>query len=377
MTIYGKMGPYVFPQKERHEVPLKKLPIGVYTVEYLPMQGFCLKESNDLVMEGKIYGNINERTDRIVNTFLDRVSAKTSTGVLLSGNKGSGKTLLVKNVSKKLLGMNISSIIVNSAFAGTEFNSFMSTFDEPVCVIFDEYEKVYHEKQVQEQLLTLFDGIFGSNMLFILTCNKKHLVDDNMINRPGRMYYNYEYGGLDAASIREYLEEKLNDQSAIDSFLRYVANNIQEMNFDMMKAIVEEMNRYGESMKDVITHLNISTYSISKKYNVTSWQAKTDFPAIVAGYHRGGTDFKIIKLADSLYDSVNIYKDTINVNMEYSYVDEDKDVCDDEHYLQFTNENIVSLNNDKVVLENTDFRIVLEEEKPKLGKDYWDYQGAF
>ncbi len=377
MTIYGKMGPYIFPQKERNEVPLKKLPTGIYTVEYIPMQGFCLKECNDFVMSGKIYGNLENRTNRIINTYLDRAKKHISTGVLLTGIKGSGKTLLVKNLAKEFLPMGISTIIVNSPFCGTEFNNFMATFEEPVCVTFDEYEKVYHEPQAQEQLLTLFDGIFASNMLFILTCNKKHLVDDNMINRPGRIFYNYDYSGLDETFVREYLEENLKDKSQIEPFVRYVSNNIQELNFDMMKAMVEEMNRYDETLKEVVTHLNVSTYGVKKLYTVVNWTSLHAFPKTIEGYHAKCKDFKITKFHDSPHDRLNIYKDTVSINMEYTFVDEDGDICDDEHYIQFTSEHIVSVTNERITMENSDFRIILEEAKPEKGKDYWDYQSPY
>src|SRR5208337_1938489 len=123
--------------------------------------------------------------------------------------------------------------------------------------LFDEFEKVYHEKERQEAILTLLDGTFQTKKLFVMTVNNKFEVNANMLNRPGRIYYHYEFDGLDAEFIREYANEQLSDDllKYIEQLV-HVAGIFWKFNFDMLKAIIEEMNRYSESPEEVMKYLN-------------------------------------------------------------------------------------------------------------------------
>jgi hypothetical protein len=106
--------------------------------------------------------------------------------------------------------------------------------------------------------------------LFVLTCNDKWRVDKHMRNRPGRIFYMLEFKGLDEAFIREYCMDNLKDASLknIDQICQ-TASLFGQFNFDMLKALVEEMNRYNESPRDAMRMLNAkpefdsgSTYTV-------------------------------------------------------------------------------------------------------------------
>lgn len=64
-----------------------------------------------------------------------------------------------------------------------------------------------------------------------------------------------KYGSLEHDFIREYCEDNLNNKSEIGRLLQ-IAECFGSFNFDMLKAIVEEMNRYNESVIDAMTLLN-------------------------------------------------------------------------------------------------------------------------
>jgi ATPase family associated with various cellular activities (AAA) len=230
-----------------------RLPVGTYVVKFNNMQGqYYVERVDDFSLPTKLYGSTNRHAERILNTFLSRPA---STGVMLTGEKGSGKTLLSKRIAVLAAAQGISTLIVNTAFCGDGFNSFLQNIAEPTVVLFDEFEKTYG-KDEQKAVLTLFDGVFPSRKLFVLTCNDKYQVDSYMRNRPGRIYYMLDFQGLEPDFIREYCTDNLLNQQHTNAVCK-MATLFKDFNFDMLKAIVEEMNRYQETPQQAVELLNI------------------------------------------------------------------------------------------------------------------------
>jgi len=231
----------------------KLLPAGNYVVKFDEMAGsFYLEHIEDFTAPKKIYGDCLKNTQRIINTFANRDS---STGVLLAGEKGSGKTLLSKNIAMELAKVGIPTIVINAPWTGDKFNTFIQTITQPCAILFDEFEKTYDERGDQESILTLLDGVFPTKKLFLLTCNDKWRIDQHMRNRPGRIFYLIDFKGLDSDFITEYCEDNLNAKEHIGRICQ-IASLFGEFNFDMLKAVVEEMNRYNESPSDAMRILN-------------------------------------------------------------------------------------------------------------------------
>jgi len=232
-----------------------RLPAGCYTVQ-ASLDGFYLEQVDSFTRVPKLYGTTARDADRILRTFLDRPEG---TGVMLSGLKGSGKTLLAKTVSIEAAEqMDMPTILVGAPYHGEGFFRFLQAIDQPAIVLFDEYEKVYSDEDHQNSILTLLDGTFPSKKLYLLTVNDKYAVSVNMRNRPGRVFYHYEFGSIDRKFIEEYARDNLKPE-----LHRHVTPLIElsmiffSFNFDMLKAMVEEMNRYGETPREVLTVLNV------------------------------------------------------------------------------------------------------------------------
>ena len=242
------------------------LPAGNYVIKEDPFGNLYLQTIDSFEVRGKTYGDHSKNRDRILNTFMDRIA---STGVMLTGEKGSGKSLLAKAVSMRGAEMGIPTIVINAPWAGDKFNSFLQSIDQPTIILFDEFEKVY-PSEAQEQILTLLDGVFPSKKLFMLTCNDKWRVDSHMRNRPGRIFYMMDFKGLDSEFIIEYCNDNLKAKEHIEKICN-IASLFGEFNFDMLKALVEEMNRYNEAPEEAMRMLNSKPEydSTTTKYAIT------------------------------------------------------------------------------------------------------------
>ncbi len=263
----------------------EKLPAGNYIIKEDPFGNLYLEHIESFKNPTKLYGDTLKNTDRIIRTFKDRA---VSTGVMLTGEKGSGKTLLAKNISLELAKQDIPTIVINTPWHGDKFNKFLQDIEQPCMVLFDEFEKVYDRDQ-QEEILTLLDGVFGSKKLYALTCNDKWRVDIHMRNRPGRIYYMIDFKGLGAEFITEYCHDNLKVEmhKHIEKMCS-IASLFAEFNFDMLKAMVEEMNRYDESPQEVLRILNAKPeFDGGTKYEVqivvNGQEAKDFSPSIFDG----------------------------------------------------------------------------------------------
>jgi hypothetical protein len=196
---------------------------------------------------------------------MDRDNA---TGVMMTGEKGSGKTLLTKNVSIQLAKQGIPTIVINAPWNGDKFNTFIQNIEQPCAILFDEFEKTYNERDEQEAILTLLDGVFPTKKLFMLTCNDKWRIDQHMRNRPGRIFYMIDFKGLDADFIRQYCGDNLKNKVHIETIVN-VGSLFAEFNFDMLKSLVEEMNRYNESPQEALEMLNAKPeFDSGTEYNI-------------------------------------------------------------------------------------------------------------
>lgn len=243
-----------------------KLRPGIYAVSRHPMTGeFFLEFDRDrFSMPDRLFGNISARSEKILKTFWSR---NKSTGVFLCGEKGCGKTLLAKSIANN---SNLPVILIDAPYRGPAFNKFIASLDEEAVIFFDEFEKIYapteDEPNPTAPLLSLFDGVFSKRKLFLMTANTNKL-DPNMIERPGRIYYSIEYKCLDKESIRDYLNIYLDNKDHIKDVLDLVDFG-KQFNFDLLATLVEEMNRFDETVYEAMETLNISKKIPRARFNV-------------------------------------------------------------------------------------------------------------
>ena len=261
-TLFGRQGDS-FHVSSHEEMELSdRLPVGNYIVQENPRtRELYLTQVSGFDLPKRLYGDLSAKANRILSTYKDRDQ---STGVLLAGAKGSGKTLLAKLISVRGASLGMPTIVVNRPLFGDLFGRLLQMITQPCIVLFDEFEKVFQayddehgiHHEPQQQILTLLDGVFPSKKLFLLTCNEKKEVDGHMLNRPGRLYYLMEFAGISAEFIAEYCSDRLKNPAFLSQIQR-IASVFLEFNFDMLQALVEESNRYDEEPFSLIEMLNV------------------------------------------------------------------------------------------------------------------------
>jgi len=242
---------------------MDSIPPAIYTVNWDKLQGFFLTNVDDkFKVPSRIFGS-NEtlgRAKKIVTTFLDRDQ---NTGISLKGEKGSGKTMLAQVVGNNLIDLGIPVIVINSPYGGQAFVEFIDKLGI-CCVFIDEFGKKYPADSdsnngdgsvTQEDLLTFFDGESRSKRMIIITENNSHEISEFMQSRPGRIYYTFSYKKLGKGVLREYMAFKGVDNDTQEKIEAFYAES-KNFNFDMLQAIVEEFQRYGD-LKTCFEDLNL------------------------------------------------------------------------------------------------------------------------
>lgn len=230
------------------------LPVQTYLATFNPMEGFYLRVHPDMEIKEKIYGVHESKVKKVIKSFQ---SFERNLGIILSGDKGIGKSVFARMMCKKAIEQGYPVIIVDEANQGLA--RFLENIDQECVVLFDEFDKNFSKHDMggeQSKLLSLFDGTAGGKKMFLVTCNELYGLNQFIINRPGRFHYHFRFGYPKAEEIREYLQDKLSEAyyGEIDKVIAFAAR--VNLNYDCLRAIAFELNQ-GISFKEAITDLNI------------------------------------------------------------------------------------------------------------------------
>ena len=368
MSYYMKSGnTFRIATKESMDLH-EQLPAGNYVVKQDPFENFYIEQIESFDVPTRMYGDTIKNTNRIITSFWNRDK---STGVMLVGEKGSGKTLLSKNICAELAKQSVPTIVINAPWHGDKFNTLIQSIQQPCVVMFDEFEKVYDNDE-QEALLTLLDGIYSTKKLFLLTSNDKWRVDGHMRNRPGRIFYMIDFKGLDENFIREYCLENLDkpELKTVDTIVN-ISSVFAAFNFDMLKALVEEMNRYNESPQEAMRILNVKAeFDSGATYNIEIYRGdrKADrvSPTSWSGAPLSTKDISVSYWFKSLKKSEPQPKNQLSPVIVDSNEDEDgEDSGWNER--EFVNDDLVKFNNKtgQFIFEKDGTTMILMKESPK------------
>lgn len=275
----------------------KNLGRGLYNVSFHDRKGMYLEKTDEkFEFQHKIYGVEHELIDRVVKTY-DHTNR--NLGVLLNGVKGTGKTVTSKLIANRI---DVPVLIINDLLPGIV--DFLNSIKQDVIIFIDEYEKIFKERH---ELLTIMDGVLTTEhrKLFILTTNETY-INDNLLQRPGRIRYFKTFGNLKPAVVEEIVDDFLVHTSFKKDVIKFISS-LQLITIDIVKSIIEEVNIHEESpevFKDIF-----NCKKLTGRYNVYE---------LTPNATGGMTETKI-------HDSVKINRDDLSrgddhIN-DYFYID--------------------------------------------------------
>ena len=116
-----------------------ELPVRSYDVSFHKMMGFFLTARPNLeANEEKIYGNHRAKVKKVINSF--NLSSR-NFGIILSGQKGIGKSLFARLLAMDAIEAGLPVITVTEYVPGIA--NFLGSIEQQVVVIFDEFEKTF------------------------------------------------------------------------------------------------------------------------------------------------------------------------------------------------------------------------------------------
>ena len=217
--------------------------VGIYDIEQHPMSlefSLVKRDYTEFNLPDKIYGSYDSLVDRVIKVYN---TEQKNLGVLFVGEKGTGKTLLAKqicNLVKKPV------LILDKVYRDGNFSKFLTDLNCEVVLFIDEFEKVFKDND-QEKLLSLMDGTNNSRILFLLTANYEGKINGHIKNRPSRVRYFVKFDSLNKAWIDEVIEDTLVNKEKHVANVHRLLTIVGKINYDLLKTVIHEVNMFDDS----------------------------------------------------------------------------------------------------------------------------------
>jgi broad-specificity NMP kinase len=295
------------------------LPHGNYILRYEQRKGYFLTKTTDFKLPSKLYGDHG-----IVNRWLSSWHHNTNKnmGIILSGTKGTGKTITAQHFC---IESQLPVIIINEAYAGSDFIEFITNEAIGECIIFiDEFEKVYPRysgKADASDLLSIMDGNFTTRLVFLLTVNEFD-ISDYLINRLSRVKYRKDYNNLTDSEMQEVINDMLINKDHTSSIYEFF-DTVGIRTYDLLTNLIKEMNLFKEDALSVGAHLNLQPSP--KKYTVYELHDGSEFSCYECEYKAKSEFIRIERKSMKYLVEKRIALGLDPTDSEYSEYDEDDD----------------------------------------------------
>lgn len=232
-------------------------PGTVYDVKIERYEGtISLEDSGTLILPNKVY--ITEKNRKLIDKVLQQYNNSKIgfTGIMLSGLKGAGKTIIAKEIANESglpiinLSNKLNPIYLTQLVKKLE--------DVSVCFLFDELDKVYNDYDISAVLQVLDGTDTIGKHLIVFTCNEERKISEYLKDRCSRIRYWKELDELEPSMIQMILEDILEDKKEVKSLTDFINEHFNVKSFDNVMAFVKEVNAFPlETFEDLFSDMNL------------------------------------------------------------------------------------------------------------------------
>ena len=228
---------------------LRTLPFGAYTIE-LTQSGIILAE---MEMPDRIpLVGLAEQSVRICSSSWNALPENVNMSAMFTGISGTGKSKSCIAIAHEL------QLPIIYCFGTPQgiIMDVLSYLDGPVMLFFDEFEKNYNKDQ-SEALLPMFDGLKTPvKVFFAITMNETSGISRYMINRPGRVRYDFKFNAVTVQEAMEFISSRASlsekDMNKVTSYF----TKINDLSWDIVDKVMETILLVGT---EALPYLNVTT----------------------------------------------------------------------------------------------------------------------
>lgn len=191
-----------------------------------------------------------------------------STGVLLYGQKGTGKSLMAEELGNWMIKQDLPVVMIDTPMTAAEIRIVIQAVG-PCMIYIDEFGKVYHDINDRQRMLTLFSDSSFQGTMFVITGNEGEEFSEYLFHRPQRFRYAIPYsGGVDKETLADILKTMSIPESLHAGFYEYINTQVHHLNFDSLMCAVRESAGLvcADELADRLEILNVPEFPKTQWY---------------------------------------------------------------------------------------------------------------